>query len=427
MRLLSLQMANNETGVLQPVAEMAAAARAQGIAVHTDAVQAAGRVPIDLRALGVDYLSLSAHKLGGPKGIGALVIDERASLPAFIVGGGQERRRRAGTENVAAIAGFGAAAEAARRDLAQAASHRRTARSTRGAGARRHAGRRCDRRGCAQRLPNTTSIALPGASAETLVIALDLAGVAVSAGAACSSGKVGASHVLQAMGVEPDIARAAIRVSLGCEFDASAMWRPSSRPGARRSKPPRTRGGVEQDQSERENKMAAVQQTIDQVKRIDVDQYKYGFETDIESVKAPKGLERGHRPLHLAEEERAGLDAGVAARGLPALADHDRAGLGQRQAIPRSTSRISTTTRRRSRPRAPRASPTSIPSCCAPTRSLASPQGARYAGRGERHARGGRCRVRLRLGGHHLQGRAGQGRRHLLLDLGGAARASASW
>ena len=112
--LLSLQIANNETGVIQPVTQVAAAAKAQGFFVHTDAVQAAGRIPVDVRALGVDFLTLSAHKIGGPKGIGALVIHERASLPAFIAGGGQERRRRAGTENVAAIAGFGAAAETGR-------------------------------------------------------------------------------------------------------------------------------------------------------------------------------------------------------------------------------------------------------------------------------------------------------------------------
>ena len=112
--LVSLQMANNETGALQPVADMAALAKARGLAVHSDAVQAAGRVRIDMRALGVDYLTLSAHKLGGPKGVGALVVRDGANLPAFIAGGGQERRRRAGTENVAAIAGFGAAAEAAR-------------------------------------------------------------------------------------------------------------------------------------------------------------------------------------------------------------------------------------------------------------------------------------------------------------------------
>ena len=212
--LVSLQLANNETGVIQPVAEVAAVAKAHGVFVHTDAVQAAGRIPVDLRALGVDCLSLSAHKIGGPKGVGALVIHERASLPAFIAGGGQERRRRAGTENVAAIAGFGAAAEAARRDIARmrdvAELRERLEREVRaltpgvvviGADV--------------ARLPNTTNIALAGTSAETLVIALDLAGVMVSAGAACLSGKVGTSHVLEAMGLETTLARAAIRVSLG--------------------------------------------------------------------------------------------------------------------------------------------------------------------------------------------------------------------
>jgi cysteine desulfurase len=212
--LLSLQMANNETGVLQPVAEAAALARARGLAVHTDAVQAAGRIPVDFRALGVDYLSLSAHKLGGPKGIGALVIREGAALPPFIAGGGQERRRRAGTENVPAIAGFGAAARAAGRELA-AMDRVRALRDRIEAEIRKLTPAAQVVGAGTRRLPNTTSIALPGASAETLVIALDLAGIAVSAGAACSSGKVGASHVLKAMGVEPALARAAIRVSLG--------------------------------------------------------------------------------------------------------------------------------------------------------------------------------------------------------------------
>jgi cysteine desulfurase len=212
--LLSLQMANNETGILQRVAQLAAIGKARGMSVHTDAVQAAGRIAVDFRTLGVDFLSLSAHKLGGPKGVGALVIRDGAALPPLIVGGGQERRRRAGTENVPAIAGFGAAARAAVRDLAK----------MRGIGTLRDR-LEADIRAVtpaarliaagAERLPNTASIALPGASAETMVIALDLAGVAVSAGAACSSGKVGASHVLEAMGVEPALARAAIRVSLG--------------------------------------------------------------------------------------------------------------------------------------------------------------------------------------------------------------------
>ncbi len=212
--LVTLQMANNETGVVQPVAEAAAIARARGLAVHTDAVQAAGRVAVDFRALGVDFLSLSAHKLGGPKGAGALVIRAGAALPALLAGGGQERSRRAGTENVPAIAGFGAAARAAARDLAQM-ERVRALRDRLEAEVRAITPQAGLIAAGAARLPNTTSIALPGASAETLVIALDLAGVAVSAGAACSSGKVGASHVLAAMDVEPALARAAIRVSLG--------------------------------------------------------------------------------------------------------------------------------------------------------------------------------------------------------------------
>ena len=212
--LVSLQMANNETGALQPVAATAAWAKEHSLFMHSDAVQAAGRVPIDMHALGVDYLTLSAHKLGGPKGVGALVIRDGASLPAFVTGGGQERRRRAGTENVAAIAGFGAAAAAARRDLAEI-DKVRALRDRLEAEVREIAPEAVVIAEEADRLPNTSSLGLPGASAETLVIALDLEGVAVSAGAACSSGKVGASHVLAAMGLAPDIARAAIRISLG--------------------------------------------------------------------------------------------------------------------------------------------------------------------------------------------------------------------
>lgn len=212
--LLSLQVANNETGVVQPVAQAAAAARELGYYVHTDAVQAAGRIPVDLNALGVDFLSLSAHKIGGPKGVGALVISERATLPAFIAGGGQERRRRAGTENVAAIAGFGAAAEAAHRGLAEM-SRVAALRDSLEQQVRAITPDAVIIGADAERLPNTTNIALAGMSAETLVISFDLTGVAVSAGAACSSGKVGVSHVLQAMGVAPSLARSAIRVSLG--------------------------------------------------------------------------------------------------------------------------------------------------------------------------------------------------------------------
>jgi cysteine desulfurase len=220
-----LQLANNETGVVQPVAAAAEAGRSQALAVHTDAVQAVGRIEVNFHALGVDYLSLSAHKLGGPKGAGALIIRDGAQLPAFIAGGGQERRRRAGTENVPAIAGFGAAARAALRNLATM-DRVRALRDRVEAEAKAITPEAVVIGADAERLPNTTCIALPGASAETLVIALDLTGIAVSAGAACSSGKVGASHVLEAMGLAAALARSAIRVSLGpasTEADVAAF------------------------------------------------------------------------------------------------------------------------------------------------------------------------------------------------------------
>lgn len=212
----ALQLANNETGVLQPVAETADFARAHDVFLHCDAVQAAGRVPLAFAGLGVDTMSLSSHKIGGPKGAGALIIRDGLSLPVFMPGGGQERRRRGGTENVAAIAGFGAAAEVAKRELSRAANvkvlrdalERAILELTPEAiiiGAE------------APRLGNTSCIAWPGKMAETLVIKLDLAGIAVSAGSACSSGKVGRNHVLEAIGLMPEIAQSAIRVSLGPE------------------------------------------------------------------------------------------------------------------------------------------------------------------------------------------------------------------
>ncbi|MFA5950740.1 MAG: cysteine desulfurase family protein [Hyphomicrobium sp.] len=212
--LLALQLANNETGVIQDVARAAALGAEHRFSLHTDAVQAAGRMVVDFRSLGATTLSLSAHKLGGPKGVGALVIRDGYELPALIPGGGQERRRRAGTENVAAIAGFGSAAKAALAELDQMS---RVAAMRDGLEA--EVVRLTPEAVCigsdAPRLPNTSCIALPGQAAETLVIKLDLAGIAVSAGAACSSGKVGQSHVLTAMGLAPDIARSAIRVSIG--------------------------------------------------------------------------------------------------------------------------------------------------------------------------------------------------------------------
>lgn len=214
--VVALQMANNETGVIQPVAEVAEFARAHGVAVHSDAVQAAGRFGVDFAALGLDTMAISAHKLGGPKGVGALIIRDHLDLVPLLRGGGQERRRRAGTENVAAIAGFGAAAEAAQAELRNLSAVE-ALRDDLEAHIRAISPRAVIIGGTAPRLGNTIAVALPGKLAETLVIRLDLAGVAVSAGSACSSGKVGASHVLEAMGLGPEIASGTIRISLGLE------------------------------------------------------------------------------------------------------------------------------------------------------------------------------------------------------------------
>ncbi|MBL8565471.1 MAG: cysteine desulfurase [Hyphomicrobiaceae bacterium] len=234
--LIAAQLANNETGVIQPVAAIVELARTHGAAVMCDAVQAAGRVAIDFAQSGVDYLLVSSHKIGGPKGVGALVARDVNSLPPFIVGGGQERRKRAGTENVEGIAGFGAAAEAALRDLpavgAISALRDEIERAARDV--RPDVAIISER---VTRLGNTTALAVAGAAAETLVIKLDLAGVAVSAGSACASGKVGQSAVLAAMGIAPEIARGVIRVSLGhasSRADVASFieaWRNAVAPG----------------------------------------------------------------------------------------------------------------------------------------------------------------------------------------------------
>jgi cysteine desulfurase len=211
--LVAVMLANNETGVVQPLAEIVRIARAHGASVHCDAVQAAGKVAIDMQALGVDTLALSAHKLGGPQGVGALIVSDRVAMRPLLVGGGQERGRRAGTENVAGIAGFGVAAGLATTDLPQmqALAPLRDATETR---LLRVAPEAVIFGAAVKRLPNTICVAMPGVAAETQVMALDLAGVAVSAGSACSSGKVKASHVLTAMGMAP-LAGAAIRFSAG--------------------------------------------------------------------------------------------------------------------------------------------------------------------------------------------------------------------
>jgi cysteine desulfurase len=215
--LVSIMLANNETGVVQPVTEAAAIVHAANGLLHVDAVQAAGRVAMDIVALGADLVTLSAHKIGGPKGVGALVrrSDDLHFAEPLIRGGGQERGMRAGTENVGGIAGFGAAAAAAETHRADEADHMLALRAALEAGLKAIAPQAVIFGQAAERLPNTTLFSLDGLKAETAVIAFDLEGVAVSSGAACSSGKVQPSHVLAAMGVSPVLTRGAVRVSLG--------------------------------------------------------------------------------------------------------------------------------------------------------------------------------------------------------------------
>lgn len=215
--LVALQGANNETGVIQPVAEAAALVHAAGGLLVCDAVQLAGRMPCTINALGADVLIVSAHKFGGPKGTGALVFasDCLQLASPLLRGGGQERGLRAGTENIAAIAGFGAAAAEAAAGLSGEAERLAGLRAVIEADIDRAVPGACFLCHNALRLPNTVAFSVPGVSAETLLIALDLAGVAVSSGSACSSGKVATSHVLTAMGVAPELARGAVRVSLG--------------------------------------------------------------------------------------------------------------------------------------------------------------------------------------------------------------------
>ncbi len=202
--LVSVMLANNETGVIQPLREIVALAQSKGALVHTDAVQAFGKVPVNFGLLGVDMMSLSAHKVGGPAGVGALVVRDGLVLEPLIHGGGQELRRRAGTENLLGIAGFAAVAKEDLLDVSVLRGQLETALE----GAVIFGGN-------APRLPNTTYFSMPGMSAETLLMNFDLEGVAVSSGSACSSGKVAKSHVLTAMAVAPNLARGAVRISLG--------------------------------------------------------------------------------------------------------------------------------------------------------------------------------------------------------------------
>ena len=221
--LVSIMLANNETGAIQPLAELARVARTHGALVPCDAVQAAGKLPLDLEALGVDLISLSAHKLGGPPGVGALVLAADLEIAPLLRGGGQERGRRAGTENLPGIVGFGAAARAARAGLDKAAALA-DLRDQLERGLRQLVPEIRIFAEAAPRLANTCCFAAPGFAAETQVMALDLAGVAVSAGSACSSGKVAPSQVLAAMGAGA-AAAAAIRVSLGWTSEAADIER----------------------------------------------------------------------------------------------------------------------------------------------------------------------------------------------------------
>ena len=213
--LVSIMLANNELGTIQPVAELAAMARARGALVHTDAVQAIGRIPVDVRALGVDLLTLSGHKFGAPKGVGALWVRRGLALRAQSTGGRQERGRRAGTENVPAIEGLRVAAGIVSRSPAAEARRIGSLRDRLESGILGLVPGSVVNGDSAARVPNTSNISFERVEAESLVIALDLEGIAVSTGSACSSGTLKPSHVLRAIGLSSSRVQSAIRFSLG--------------------------------------------------------------------------------------------------------------------------------------------------------------------------------------------------------------------
>jgi cysteine desulfurase len=219
--LVSVMLANNETGALQPVTEAVEIVHAAGGLLHVDAIQAFGKIPFDLGSLQADLVTLSAHKIGGPKGVGAVVLAEGVEgLEPLLRGGGQELGRRAGTENVAGISAFGAATKAAMAALSNDSARLQALRNRLEAGLREVDGIIVFSDGV-PRLPNTTLFTAPGLKAETAVIGFDLAGIAVSSGSACSSGKVQPSHVLAAMGFGPELAQGAVRLSLGWSTSAT--------------------------------------------------------------------------------------------------------------------------------------------------------------------------------------------------------------
>ncbi len=211
--LVSAMLANNETGAIQPIAELAAFTKAKGALLHTDAVQAFGKLEVDFGALGVNAMTISSHKIGGPVGIGALILDKRVDIAPLLHGGGQERGLRSGTENVAGIVGFAAACKLAVETLKTRGLAQTILRDKLEVGLQNLNAVIFGQQ--AQRLPNTSFFAIPNIEGETLVTALDKAGYAVASGSACSSDSTEPSHVLLAMGVDPDLARSAVRVSLG--------------------------------------------------------------------------------------------------------------------------------------------------------------------------------------------------------------------
>lgn len=225
VRLVSVMLANNETGAIQDVQSLAALAHGAGTIVHCDAVQAVGKLPVDFAALGVDLMTLSAHKLNGPRGVGALVMNRRVNLTPLVDGGGQEQGLRGGTENLVGIVGFGRAAELAKAELSQRSSHARTLRDRLEAGLEGLPGLTVFAAGV-ERLPNTVQFSIAGLDGEWLVMELDKRGIAVSSGSACHSGSGEPSHVLMAMGLDATIAKGALRVSFGAgntEQDVDAV------------------------------------------------------------------------------------------------------------------------------------------------------------------------------------------------------------
>jgi cysteine desulfurase len=223
--LASIMWVNNETGVIQPLPKLAAIAAERGVPFHSDAVQALGKLPLSLAALPLDFASFSAHKLGGPKGVGALVVREGHEIPPLLAGGPQERGRRGGTENVASIVGFGVTCRLAREELEERGHRYAALRDRLWEGIQKRIPD-VRRNGAPDSvLPNTLNVEIIGAPGEVLLQALDLEGVAASAGAACHSGAISPSHVLTAMGRTPEQARSSLRFSVGHGVDEAQIDR----------------------------------------------------------------------------------------------------------------------------------------------------------------------------------------------------------